>query len=628
MSIADILDIRVSTVSRIPEESMTVPAALYVITHDDIRRSGATSIPEALRLAPGLEVARIDGGTWSVGIRGFADRLARSMLVLIDGRAVYSPLFAGTYWETQDVLLEDVDRIEVIRGPGGTLWGANAVNGIINIVTKAAKDTQGWYATGAGGSQELADGALRYGGTSGSASYRLYAKAEDRGAEFHPNGNDFDGFRGVQGGGRVDWTTRAGRAVTLQGDMYEARLGEQSTQVQYAAPFSLTTDRDAPLSGGNLLARVNSAARARAPYQLQVYYDRTNRDEIPAGEKRDTFDVDFQQSWSRLPRQQVVWGGGYRVSDGRITAVPPTAFTPNARTDNLFTGFAQDEITLVPDRWRVTVGSKIEHNDYTGVEVQPSVRVAWTPSSVATVWAGVTRAVRTPSRVETDYTTTSLVSAAGTPTFVRLVPDPSFQAEKLVAYETGVRAQPSKHTYIAVSTFYNALDDTLSTDLQSSFIERDAQSTRLILPVTFANGLHGDSYGAELTADMRVTPFWRLNGTYSYLNVAMTRDPGDTDVSQEKRYEGLIPHHQVQVTSSLDVHPGWSVDWFVRYTSTLAMGPIPGYTTSDLRVAWQVSPQWEFSVVGQDLLHDHIVEWPGSTQIARSAYVRLTWRRR
>jgi iron complex outermembrane receptor protein len=287
MSIADILDIRVSTVSRIPEESKTVPAAIYVITHDDIRRSGATSIPEALRLAPGLEVARIDGGTWSIGVRGFADRLARSMLVLIDGRAVYSPLFAGTYWETQDVLLEDVDRIEVIRGPGGTLWGANAVNGIINIVTKAAKETQGLYVTGAAGSQVLGDGAVRYGGKTGSTAYRLYAKGEDRGAEFHADGNGFDGFRGVQAGGRVDWTSQTGRQVTFQGDVYNARLGERPALTLYTPPFSVPTNVDAPLSGGNVLARVNGPASSRAPYQLQLYYDRTNRDEVPAGENRE-----------------------------------------------------------------------------------------------------------------------------------------------------------------------------------------------------------------------------------------------------------------------------------------------------------------------------------------------------
>ena len=437
MSIADILDIRVSTVSRIPEESKTVPAAVYVITHEDIRRSGATSIPEALRLAPGLEVARIDGGTWSVGVRGFADRLARSMLVLIDGRAVYSPLFAGTYWETQDVVLEDVDRIEVIRGPGGTLWGANAVNGIINIVTKAVKETQGLYVTGAAGSEVLGDGAVRYGGTTGATAYRLYAKGEDHGAEFHPDGNDFDGFRGVQAGGRLDWTSHAGRQVTFQGDVYDARLGERPALTLYTAPFSVPTNVDAPLSGGNVLARVNGPASARAPYQLQLYYDRTNRDEMPAGEDRDTFDVDFQQSWTSWPRQRLVWGAGYRVSDGRIIAVAPTSFTPDARTDNLYTGFAQDEITLVPDRVRVTVGSKIEHNDYSGVELQPSARVAWTPASDTTVWASVARAVRTPSRVETDYTTTSLVAAGPTPTFVRLVPDPSFEAENLTAYEIG-----------------------------------------------------------------------------------------------------------------------------------------------------------------------------------------------
>ena len=433
MNLEDLLKIEVTTASRVPEPTSNVAAAVFVLTQDDILRSGAQSIPQVLRLVPGLQVARINGGTWAIGIRGFADRLARSILVLIDGRAVYSPLFAGTYWENQDTLLADIDRIEIIRGPGGTLWGANAVNGIINIITKSAKDTHGAYVTAGGGSEDRGFASVRYGGTVGPASVRGYFKALDRGPEFHADGNDYDGWRGGQGGFRSDWDPR-NRTLTLQGDAYDGRLGERPTIALYTPPlFSQTTSVDAPISGANMLARFASGVATGDSFQVQAYYDRTNRDEIPIGEDRDTGDLDFQQTLRRWNRQTLTWGAGYRVSSGRITAVAPSAIEPVRRTDNLFSAFAQDEFALSPNRFRLTIGAKFEHNSYSGFEVQPTARVLWTIDAANSLWAAVTRAVRTPSRVEADYTTTSLVSPA-TPTFVRLVPNPEFDSEKLVAY--------------------------------------------------------------------------------------------------------------------------------------------------------------------------------------------------
>jgi iron complex outermembrane receptor protein len=332
MSLEELLNIQITTVSRLPEQTMRVPAAVYVITSEDIRRSGATSIPEALRLAPGLQVARITGGTWAVGVRGFADRLARSILVLIDGRAVYSPLFAGTYWETQDTLLEDIDRIEVIRGPGGTLWGANAVNGIVNIITKSANDTQGLYVNGGGGSEERGLGAVRFGAASGRFRYRGYFKALDRGPEFHSDGNEYDGWRVAQGGFRGDWALRNDRTMTVQGDVYDGRLGERPSVASYTSPFTSASNIRAPLSGGDVLARIANNPAGASSYQLQAYYDHTSRDEIPVGEDRHTVDVDFQHAWRGWKNHVITSGAGYRVTSGRITAVAPTVFTPTTRT--------------------------------------------------------------------------------------------------------------------------------------------------------------------------------------------------------------------------------------------------------------------------------------------------------
>ena len=515
----------------------------------------------------------------------------------------------------------------MIRGPGGTLWGANAVNGIINIITRPAAETQGVSVTAGAGSEDRAFGSVRYGGTSGALAYRAYFKAFDRAPEFHPDGNDYDGWRAGQGGARADWRLANGRSVTLQGDAYPGRLGERPSVSFYTPPFRELTNVRAPLSGGNVVARLSGTGPARE-YRLQAYYDRTNRDEIPVGESRDTADIDFQQTLRGWNRNTLTWGAEYRVTSGRITALAPSAFMPSRRTDNLYTGFVNDEIAIVPGRWQVTLGSEVGHNDHTGFEIQPTARVAWTPDATNMVWSAITRAIRTPSRVETDYTTTSFVRDAGLPTFVRLTPDPGFVPEKLVAYELGYRLRPTDSMYVTVSSFYNDLQDTLSTELLTSFVERaPGEPVRLILPVQFANGLHGRSQGGEITADVRPTPWWRLTGNYSYLDVSMTKDPGGNDVSQERTYERMIPHHQVQAGASVDVSR-WSIDWMFRYVSALPAGPVPAYAASDLRVAWQPIPQLELSVVGQDLFRDHHIEWATGDTIAieRSVYGRVAWR--
>jgi iron complex outermembrane receptor protein len=628
MSLQDLLNIEVTTVSRVPEPTRDVPAAIFVITGDDIRRSGATSIPQALRLVPGLQVARISAGTWAIGTRGFADRLARSMLVMIDGRAVYSPLFAGTYWESQDTLLEDVDRIEVIRGPGGTLWGANAVNGIINIITKSANDTQGLFVKAGGGSQDRAFTSVRYGGTSGASAYRGYVKAFDRAPQFHADGNDYDTWHAAQGGFRADWALASGRQLTLQGDAYDGRLGERPTLVSYAPPYTTSLNVEAPIAGGNVLGRYVSAPGARDSFQVQAYYDRTSRDEMPVGERRDTADVDFQHTLRRWTRHTLTWGAGYRLSSGLIAAVAPSALLPARRTDQLVTAFAQDELALVPSRWQVTFGSKIEHNQYSGVEVQPTLRSLWTLGAAHSVWAGVTRAVRTPSRVETDYTTTSLVSPA-TPTFVRLLPNPSFESERLVAYEAGYRYHPAAPIYATASAFFNDLSHALSTELLTAFVEAGPPQ-RLILPVDFGNGLHGNSQGVELTADYRPQPWWRLTGNYSYLFVSMSPYPGSHDVSQQRHYEGAIPRHQVQAGTSFEAR-GWSIDGLFRRIADLPASAVAAYNTADARVARRLGPRVELALVGQDLLDPHHLEWPSGSganiEVRRSLYGQIVWRR-
>ena len=629
MSLEDLLNVEVTTVTRRPETTDEVPAAIFVITQNDIRRSGARSLPELLRLAPGVQVAQIDGSKWSTGIRGFADRLSRAMLVLIDGRAVYSPLFAGTYWEVQDTLLEDVERIEVIRGPGGTLWGANAVNGIINIVTKQAAQTQGVLATVEGGAYGYAVGGFRFGGqaNAGKLNYRFYGKGLQRAHEYQPSGPEYDTSTMQQAGGRADWSLARQRTLTLQGDAYHQRLGEQAVRTFYTPPYREVTNVEAPLAGGNVLARLSGETSGGA-YQLQTYYDRTSRDEVPVGETRDTFDVDFQQVRRPRGRNQVTFGGGYRLTSGVVTAVAPSAIVPARRTDSLFSAFGQDEIELVPQRLSASLGAKVEHNAYSGFEIQPSARLLWTPHPAHTMFLAVTRAVRTPSRVETDYTTTSLVTPNG-PTFVRLEPNPGFVAERLVAYELGYRVRPAARVYVTASGFYNSLDDALSTELLKVFTESTPPDpTRTIFPVMFRNGIFGESHGVELTADARPESWLRTTANYSYMKVAVTPDPGAQDISQQRRYEGLTPRHQVQAQVALDLPSNLSADLMLRHASELPSGPVPAYTTSTLRVAWQVTPQVELAVVGANLNDAHHLEWPGGVQIQRTIYAKLTWTHR
>jgi iron complex outermembrane receptor protein len=629
LTLEELTTMEISTVSRAPEPASLVPAAVFVITQEDIRRSGKTSLPELLRLAPGVQVTRIDAGRWAIGIRGFADRLARSMLVLIDGRAVYSPLFAGTYWEVQDVLLEDIERIEVIRGPGGTLWGANAVNGIISIITKHARDTHGLFASAGGGSTQTGYGAIRYGAALGqNGNLRGYVKGVTAGSEFHRDGMDYDDLLRVQGGFRGDWALRPERTLTVQGSAYTSRVGERSTTTMYTPPFSTTTAVDAPLGGGHVLARLAGRFGIGTPYQLQTYYDRTHRDERPVSETRDTFDVDYQQGLRPWSRHTITWGAGYRVTTGRITAVAPTEFIPPTRTDNLFSAFVQDEVPILPARLTITMGTKVEHNAYSGFELQPSGRLSWSIDTKNTLVGSVTRAVRTPSRVETDYSTASLVNEA--PTFVRLLPNPGFAPEELIAYEVGYRMRPTGNVYVSTSAFFNQLTNVLSTELDTPFVEATPGPARLILPVSFRNGLHGNSHGIEVTGEIRPATWWRSSANYSLVRIQMTRDASSRDVSQERRYEGLSPRHQIQLRWAIDLPRRIMFDWQLRAISALPAGPVPAYTDSDVRLAWQATSDVELAVVGQNLHHSHHLEWRDgavATEIRRSALVTLTLRR-
>ena len=629
-SLEELLQIEVVSVAKRLEGRMEVAAAVYVITQDDIRRSGVTSIPEALRLAPGVEVARIDANKWAVGVRGFTSRLSRSLLVLINGRSVYTPLFAGVYWEVQDTLMEDIDRIEVIRGPGGIIWGANAVNGVINIITKRAQETQGGLIVGGGGSEEQGFGGVRYGGKIGEdLFYRVYGKVFNRDAAFHRDGPDVDDWRMGQMGFRADWEGRRDDTITVQGDIYAGETGQRAVLTSLTPPFTTTVEEDTDLSGGNLLGRWQRVFSAASDLHLQLYYDRTYRREPTFRESRNTFDLDFQHRFPLPWRQEMTWGLGYRLTSSDTAAVPTIRFTPRHRTDHLFSAFVQDEIRFLAERLRLIIGAKFEHNDYSGFEVQPSARLLWRIAPQQAVWGAITRAVRTPSRVEHDLALTGLLEP-NTPTFGRIIPSDAFKPEKLLAYELGYRLQPTSRLFLDIVAFYNRYTDLLSLEPGAPFTEATPPPGRVIVPFLLRNKLHGETYGVELAADWQPFDWWRVSGTYTFLQLNLTPDQDSLDTSTAGSTEGSSPHHQVSVRSfvTLPGHVEFDLVW--RYVDHLPSQNIDSYHSLDARLGWRPLPHLSVAVVGQNLLTDHHAEFGGGssgvTEIERSVYGKVVWR--
>ena len=603
LSVEELMDIEVTSVSRRPEKVSETASAIQVITQEDIRRSGATSIPEALRLASNLEVAQVDSHQWAISARGFSNTAANKMLVMIDGRTVYTPLFAGVFWDVQDTLLEDLDRIEVISGPGATLWGANAVNGVINITTKQAKDTQGVLLLGGGGTELRDFGGARYGGAlAPNLHFRVYGKYFDRDSTVFPTGQDAaNDWHLGQGGFRLDWDASASTLLTLQGDLYDGRIAQPGT------------NSDITVDGGNVIGRWSHTFAEDSDLKLQVYYDRTHR-RIPDvfAEDLDTYDVDFQHRFPLGERHDLVWGLGYRLIEDDVSNSPILAFLPARVSRQWFSGFMQDEITLVKDRLHLTLGTKIEHNDYTGVEVQPSARLAWRLSQQQTVWAATSRAVRTPSRIDRE------LFAPGRPPFTFLTGGPDFVSEELLAYELGYRIQPYQQISLSVAAFYNDYDNLRS-------VERVRPTA--VFPLVIANGLKGESYGAELTADYRVTDWWRLRLGYTKLQIHLRAKPGSTDSSHGSN-ESHDPHHQLSLRSSLDLPGQVEFDAAFRYVTDITNQSLPAYEELEVRLAWAPIPTLEFSLVGQNLLHAHHAEFgaPATRQeIERGMYGKVVW---
>ncbi len=629
LSLRELMAIPVDTPTRVPQDRLRASPSVFVITDVDIRRTGATTIPDVLRMVPGLHVAQIDGNKWAIGIRGFTDRLARAMLVMIDGRAVYSPLFAGTYWEVQDLPLSDIERIEVVRGPGGALWGANAVTGTINIIRKTAVQSAGTSIRVGAGTSDPWRVVAAYGGAKPRFNYRISGKAAARAPQDTPGDLDYDDATMLQGGARVDWMDGTG-GFTLQGDLYRSVIGQRDNIVTYAPPTNTVRITDDTLTGGNMLFRWQRNTSNPRSLRVQAYVDRTTRSELTFKEHQNVADLDVQQGLLR-GRHSVLLGTGYRLIDGKTRTMGTLQFSPPDRVDQLFTAFAQDEINLLRDRVALTVGTKFEHNGYSGSEWQPAARLLWTVSNSHAVSLSASRSVRTPSRVEHDFQTGSLLTPQG-PTFVRLVANPGFESEELTAYELGVISRPHPKLLMTAAAFHNRHDRVLSLEVGKTFVEIDGANQRVIVPVSFGNGLRGHSDGIEITADLRPTTWLQTTLNYSGLNVRMERRPGSADAGQEARLEGGSPRHQVQASVGLSLPHRTTVDWFFRRVSALPALAVPAYATSDVTV--QVAVGREFSLIfsGRNLHEASHVEFTdgasnGFIGIRRSVYLGLRWAR-
>lgn len=581
LSLEELMNIKVTSVSRRPEKLTEVASAIQVITREDILRSGATNLPEALRLAPNLQVAQLNSSAWIISARGFNAIFSNKLLVMIDGRTVYSPLFAGVFWDVQNVLLEDVERIEVVSGPGGTLWGANAVNGVINIITKSASETPGLYVSAGTGNFLKQHAAVRYGGKIGEEfSWRIYGMGSEREHTFLQDGGpNNDAWYMLRSGFSADWNPSETDALLMHGNIY--------TGTHENVPY------ESDIDGQNMLARWSHHFSEKSYLTVQGYYDRTWRRDIPStiSDQTQTYDLDFDHRFFAGKQHQIVWGGGYRIIDSKTQhSTPFVGFVPAQRDMNLFSGFIQDEISLFDEQVKIILGAKVQHNAFSEFDIQPNARLAWTGSQ-STVWGAVSRAVRAPSRIDVDYFIPTydvpppLPSVAGGPNFI---------SEKVVAYEVGYRLQAGDNTFVSIAGFYNRYQDLYSVDSL-----RDTRTYQI------QNNTEGTSRGLEFSGRASIGRNWHIRGGYTYFYKDLRNKPGSIyDFSAL----GNDAENRFLVHSMLDLPGNFQFDVSFRYVDPLPNPHIPDYLTFDARLAW-VYKSWEISVKGQNLWEDRHREY-------------------
>ena len=595
LSVEELMNVAVTSVSKTAEPLSDAAAAIYVINHEDIVRSGATSIPEILRLAPNLEVFQVSPTNYIITARGFsgnsaAQSFSDKLLVLIDGRSVYSPLYSGVYWDAQSLPVEDIERIEVISGPGATLWGANAVNGVINIITRKSSDTQGGFVSVDGGN--LAKDAVLQGGAhiSDDASYRLYALGSTRSALQTPSGSSADdSWYKAQAGFRADFGPAA-NALTVQGDFYRANETEPGGQ-------------DVSIAGSNVLTHWQHTVSDHSAVELLAYYDQTQRFTIGGGAfVLNTYDIEFQDSLTLFGSNELVWGAGERLSRYDITNTSTFLFFPDARTLSLGDAFVQDGIAL-SHNLKLILGLKLEDDPYSGTTPLPNVRLSWKLAPNALLWSAASRAIRSPTPFDRDVGE----YLAGT---LFLVGGENFMPEKLTAYEVGFRGQVDSRLSFSISGYYNVYGDLRSIEFAGN---------GAVLPLHWGNGMEGDTKGVEVWGNYQVTDAWRLAFGFDHEHEDLRFAPGSSGllgISQA----GDDPGGQASLRSLLNLTRDLTLDADLRYVSSLPDPAVPAYTELDVRFGWHLSRHWLLALSGFNLLHAHHQEFtvPPSDFVSRS----------
>ena len=634
-SIEDLMNIEITSASKTEQKLSRTASAVFVVTAEDIRQSNVTNIPDLLRMVPGIDVAQINAHTWAISTRGLNSHFSNELLVMLDGRSVYTPTFGGVFWDVLDVPLEDIERIEVIRGPGASVWATNAVNGVINIITKKASDTPGAMVVAGGGTADQGFGTLQYGGNIGKdTSFRVFTKYLNQDHFPSLDGQDGgDGWDLARAGFRTDTVFSSKDTLTLEGDLYRGREGNPGSGISsIVSPAIPDVNMQVNLGGGFLQTVWDHTYSSSSGTSLQLSYDEYERNDV-LGETRATFDVAFQHHFAWGDRQNLVWGVEYRYSASRtegslvISLDPPNLKTP------LFSSFVQDEIALVPDRVFLTVGTKLEHNYYTGWDLQPSVRVAWTPTSRQTLWAAVSDADRTPSAIDT-----SIVSNLGGftgpngPVALRLVGNPNLGDEKTIAYEAGYRMSLGEHVSLDFAAYYNDQYDQETTEPGAPFFESTPSPPHLVLPLINANLSYGESHGFEIATNWKVARRWTLSPGYAFEQIHMHLEPTSHDTTSVAGAEGSSPVDSAQLRSHVALPHALSWDASVYFVDRLTDPVIPAYTRLDTGLTWQWNKKSSLSLVGQNLLkdvHEEFVDSTGSaatTLIKRSVFAKFTWR--
>jgi iron complex outermembrane receptor protein len=635
MSVEDLMNLQVTSTSKKEEPVKRAAAAIFVITQEDIRRSGATNIPDLLRMVPGLDVAQASGTTWAVSSRGFNGQDANKLLVMIDGRTAYSPIVSGVFWEDLDVVLEDIERIEVIRGPGAALWGTNAVNGVINIITKKAKDTQGGLVSAGGGNLDEGFGLFQYGSHVGSSAYyRIFAKGFQDSAMQLPNGESAeDPLAMVHGGIRVDWKISKRDSVSVQGELHYGGAGNLGLIITSLNPlFMMTGQIHRELKEQDVMVKWTHTFSARAGFSVQYYFDHSLQSADFLSGDVDTSDIEVEDHFGFGSRQDITWGAGLRSLHVDTKGTLVGSFTPAHSVENLWSVFGQDEIALVPSRLQMTLGLRVEEDAFAGTAVQPDARLLWTPSQKDSIWLAASRAIHSPSIADTGLQLIyqAFPGPGGLTEAVTIFGNPQLKNEAENSWQAGYRKQVTSKFGLDLTGYFNVHSHVRGTSTETPFIGSEQGEPVLIIPLVFNNLVSGETHGIELTANWQPYSFWRLSGGYTWLDGSF-RDESPGATGNPTAGVMNAPHHEFSIRSYLDLPHSLQLDSAFYYVGRIDQGDLQAYPRLDVRLGWKFKERQELSVVGQNLLSPRHLEFPAQNSpfnnslVKRSAYAKWTF---